>query len=57
MHTGKFDKHYSKILHKIFDARQESDYKELVEVSWDEIKEYVKYGREFLYAIKEAIMR
>lgn len=57
VHTGKFDRYYSKILHKMFDARQESDYKELVEVSKDEIKEYMKYGREFLNAIKEFIKK
>ena len=33
VHAGKIDKYYSKILHKAFDARQESDYKEFVELS------------------------
>ncbi|MEW5767734.1 MAG: HEPN domain-containing protein [bacterium] len=26
VHTGKLDKHYSKLLHKMFDARQEGDF-------------------------------
>ncbi|NIO04347.1 MAG: HEPN domain-containing protein [Proteobacteria bacterium] len=31
--TGKIGKHYSKILHRMFDARQQSDYKGPVEFS------------------------
>src|SRR3990172_7668394 len=31
--TGKIDKRYSTILHDVFDARQESDYKEFVELT------------------------
>jgi len=30
--TGKFDKYYSKIIHEMFDARLEGDYKEFVNI-------------------------
>ena len=53
VHTGKIDKRYSKILHKMFDARQESDYKELVELSHDEAAESVKLAEEFGEGIKK----
>jgi uncharacterized protein (UPF0332 family) len=52
VHTGKVEKYYSKILHKMFDARQESDYKELVELSYDTAGESVKLAEEFLERIK-----
>lgn len=52
VHTGKIDKHYSKILHKIFEVRQEGDYKELVELSFEEADEFVKFAEEFLKEIK-----
>lgn len=40
VHTGKIDKHYSKILHKVFDARQEGDYKELIEFTLNDANEF-----------------
>ena len=55
IHTGKIDKYYSKILHKAFDARQESDYKEFVELSTKDAAEAVKLAREFIECIKEII--
>ena len=52
----KIDKRYSKILHKMFDARQESDYKEFVELSSSEnTAEFVKLAGEFLEGIKKII--
>ena len=53
VHTGRIEKHYSKILHKMFDTRQESDYKELVELSLDEAAESVKLAEEFAEGIKK----
>lgn len=53
VHSGKIDKHYSKILHKIFEARQEGDYKELVELSFEDADEFVKLAEEFLEEIKK----
>lgn len=55
VHTGKIDKHYSKILHKIFEARQEGDYKELVELSFEDAIEFVKLAEDFLEEIKKNI--
>jgi uncharacterized protein (UPF0332 family) len=55
VHTGKIDKYYSKILHKAFDARQESDYKEFVELSAKDAAEAVKLAKEFIESIKEII--
>jgi uncharacterized protein (UPF0332 family) len=57
VHGGKIDKYYSKILHKMFDAQQESDYKELVKISLDDANKYVKYAREFLQEIEKIIMK
>lgn len=53
VHTGKIDKHYSKLLHKIFEARQEGDYKEMVEFSYANADEFVKLAEEFLDGIKK----
>ena len=53
IHPGKIDKHYSKILHRIFEARQEGDYKELVELSFEDAKEFIKLAEEFLEEIKK----
>ncbi len=53
MKTGKIDKHYSEILHDIFDARLESDYKECIEITIDDVTEHVKLAEEFLKIIKE----
>ncbi|MFH1896907.1 MAG: HEPN domain-containing protein [Candidatus Desantisbacteria bacterium] len=53
VHTGKIDKHYSKILHRMFEVRQESDYKELVELSFEDAAEFVKLAEEFLVSIKK----
>ncbi|MFH1334974.1 MAG: HEPN domain-containing protein [Candidatus Zixiibacteriota bacterium] len=52
VHTGKVDRRYSKMLHQIFEARQEGDYKELVEFSCMEAEEFVKLAEEFLEGIK-----
>ena len=53
--TGKIDKHYSTILHDVFDARQEGDYKEFVELSLKGAEEFVKLAEEFLDGIKKII--
>ena len=55
VHTGKIDTYYSKILHKLFDARQESDYKEFVKLSVEDAEESVKLASEFLRVIKDFI--
>lgn len=51
IHTGKLDKSYSKMLHRLFEARQECDYKELVETTLDTATDSVKQAREFIEAV------
>jgi uncharacterized protein (UPF0332 family) len=51
--TGKLDKYYSKILHDIFDARQEGDYKEYVQFTAEDAADSVKFAGEFLEGIKK----
>ncbi|MBU2444721.1 MAG: HEPN domain-containing protein [Bacteroidetes bacterium] len=53
VHTKKIDKHYSKILHRVFKVRQEGDYKELVELSFEDAAELVKLAEEFVIGIKK----
>jgi uncharacterized protein (UPF0332 family) len=55
VHTGKIDKKFSKILHRIFIMRQEGDYKELVEISRDDAARSVADAKEFLSSIKKFI--
>lgn len=52
VHTGKIDKHYSMILHRLFDMRQEGDYKEFVELSHADSEDAVKLAEDFIYCIK-----
>jgi uncharacterized protein len=53
--TGKMDKKFSKSLHKMFNARQVADYKELVEVSSEEADDAIKTAGDFVEAIKKFI--
>lgn len=53
--SGKIDKKYSKILHSMFDDRQEYDYKELVEVSIEDAADGVRYAEEFIDAVSRFI--
>ncbi len=53
VHTGKIDPCFSKTLHKIFEVRQEGDYKELVEFSYNDTDEFVELAEEFLEGIKK----
>ena len=55
VHTKKIDKYYSKILHRMFNMRQEGDYKELVEISPDDAIRSVENARNFLNGIKGLI--
>jgi len=57
VHSGKIDKNFSKMLHKVFDARQEGDYKELVELSSEDAREHVRLAKEFLTIIKDFVGR
>lgn len=52
VHPGRLDKNYSKMLHKLFDAWQEGDYKELVMITTQDTAEYIRIAKEFLNGIK-----
>ena len=47
VHTGKLEKKFSKIAHRLFDARQQVDYKELNEIPVEEARECVELAKEF----------
>jgi uncharacterized protein (UPF0332 family) len=53
--TGKIDKHYSSLIHKMFNIRQKGDYKEFAEVTKEESREHVELAKEFLEAIKNYV--
>jgi uncharacterized protein (UPF0332 family) len=53
--SGKLDKQMSKSLHRMFNARQVADYKELVEVSPEEADHALKAARSFIEEIKRVI--
>ncbi|MGA1824535.1 MAG: HEPN domain-containing protein [bacterium] len=53
IHTGKIEKRFSKMLHKMFKARQESDYKEFVELTEKDATDSVKLAGEFIKNIKK----
>lgn len=55
VHTGKLDRPFSRMLHRMFDARQECDYKELVEFSAEEAAESIEIAGEFIKTIKAYI--
>jgi len=57
VHTGKLGKEYSRMLHRLFDARQESDYKDLVMVTTEDAVERLKMAEEFLAGVKAFITR
>ena len=48
--SGKVDRRLGKIVHSLFDARQESDYKEMAEVTDADAREAVSDAREFAEA-------
>lgn len=51
--TGKFDARHSKLLHKMFDARQESDYREMVVTHRQDAEKAVQAATEFLKRVRE----
>lgn len=55
VHSGKIEKLYSKILHKLFKIRQEGDYKEFVELTIEDATEAVHHANKFLNKIKQII--
>jgi uncharacterized protein (UPF0332 family) len=57
VHTGKIDPYFSKILHRLFAARQESDYKELIILSNEDAFDHLKLAEEFVSKIKNFILQ
>lgn len=55
VHSGKINKNYSKILHQLFKARQEGDYKEFVELSSEDADRFIKLAQEFLDGVKKVM--
>jgi uncharacterized protein (UPF0332 family) len=55
VHTGKLPVEYSRMLHRLFDARQESDYKEFVHYPTDEARKFFVMAETFLSAIRESL--
>lgn len=53
--TGKMGKEYSRILHRIFNARQESDYKEFVQFTAEDAADTLRMADKFLCGIKTLI--
>jgi uncharacterized protein (UPF0332 family) len=53
--SGKMDKQFSKSLHKMFNARQVADYKELVEVSSEEAEDALEAARKFIEEVKKVV--
>ena len=47
VHSGGLGREYSRMLHRIFDARHESDYKEFIQYSVDDADECVRLAQEF----------
>ncbi|MBI5189570.1 MAG: HEPN domain-containing protein [Nitrospirae bacterium] len=55
VHSGKLEVRQSKLLHRMFDARQQADYRELASPSANEAEEGVMSAREFLDAVKKVM--
>jgi uncharacterized protein (UPF0332 family) len=53
--TEKLDKRYSRIIHNLFDDRQEGDYREFTSLSADKAAEHVALAREFVEAVKNCV--
>lgn len=54
--TGKIDKRYSEIIHKTFNVRQKGDYKEFIQISSEDVKEYLAFAEDFFVTLKRLIL-
>ena len=50
--TGLLPKELSKMLHRAFELRQQGDYKEMAEISWEDGLEAIENGEHFLSAVR-----
>jgi uncharacterized protein (UPF0332 family) len=55
VHTGKMGKEYSRMLHRIFNARQESDYKEFVHITDEDAADILRMAQEFVQDVRALI--
>ncbi len=55
MHSGLLGREFSRMLHRAFDARQESDYKEFIVVGIADAVESVEQAEHFLRGVKALI--
>ena len=55
VNTGKIDKRFSQMAHRLFNARQEVDYKEFVDVPAEGAQKSVGMAKEFLGAVRQFI--
>ena len=53
VHKGIIDKDYSRILHKLFEARQELDYKEFIAILPEDVEEHIQKAKRFLGYVKK----
>jgi uncharacterized protein len=55
VHSGRLRREYSRMLHRIFESRQEADYKEFVEISTEDAAQWVQTAEDFMMGIKALI--
>jgi uncharacterized protein (UPF0332 family) len=55
VHTGKVAIEYSRTLHRLFDARQESDYKEFVQYSEEEARKFFSMAEAFIAEVERIV--
>jgi uncharacterized protein (UPF0332 family) len=53
--NGRVDKYYSKIFRKAFEVRQDSDYKEFKDLSYEDAATYIRLADEFLSGIQRYV--
>lgn len=56
VHAGKLDKDYSRMLHRMFESRQECDYKELVQMSLDDAAMALTQAERFITGVRELLV-
>jgi len=55
VHTGKISRQCSKTLHRLFDERQQIDYKEFAEVLPEDAQNLLQQAKEFLNVIQQML--
>lgn len=55
VHAGKIAVEHSRTLHRLFDARQESDYKEFVQYSVEEARKFFALAEAFIAEVERFV--